>query len=161
MTQRARDRLLDETGWRILDELQRDGRISFAELGRRVHLSTPAVAERVRRMEEAGIITGYRAVVNPAALGLPIRAVIRVRANLQSYERARQTVMTMPEVVEAHHLTGADDLLLTVLVCSVDHLETVLDRLRPFGDHVTSLILSSPVNWRPVAPAAYGEGCGS
>ncbi|HLT21538.1 MAG TPA: Lrp/AsnC family transcriptional regulator [Thermomicrobiales bacterium] len=152
MTAKEQVRLLDAVGRRILEELQRDARLSYAELGRRVHLSTPAVAERVRRMEEAGIITGYHAAVNPAALGLPIRAIIRVRASLRSYDQVRRAVTEFPEVIEAHHLTGADDLLLTVLVCSVDHLESVLDRLRPLGDHVTSLVLSSPVERRPIVP---------
>lgn len=145
-------RLLDDIGLRILDELQRDARLSFAELGRRVHLSTPAVAERVRRMEDAGIITGYHATVNPAALGLAIRAIIRLKANQQNYERVRSAVAEIPEVIDCHHVTGADDLVMTVLVRSVGHLEAVLDRLRPFGDHVTSIVLSSPVSSRPVSP---------
>lgn len=145
-------KLLDEIGLRMLDELQQDARLSFAELGRRVHLSTPAVAERVRRMEEAGIITGYHAAVDPAALGLPIKAIIRLKANQQNYERVRSAVIEIPEVIECHHVTGADDLVMTVLVESVGHLEAVLDRLRPFGDHVTSIVLSGPVGSRPVSP---------
>ncbi|MEZ4521547.1 MAG: Lrp/AsnC family transcriptional regulator [Thermomicrobiales bacterium] len=144
------DHLLDDTGWRILDELQADGRISFAELGRRVHLSTPAVAERVRKMEDAGIIAGYHARIDPAAIGLSIRAVIRVKANRLSYERALAAVVGVPEVVECHHVTGADDLVMTVLVESVGHLEAVLDRLRPCGDHVTSIVLSSPIARRSI-----------
>jgi Lrp/AsnC family leucine-responsive transcriptional regulator len=152
--------LLDEIGLRILDELQRDARLSFAELGRRVHLSTPAVAERVRRMEDAGIITGYHAAVNPAALGLAIWAIIRLKANQQNYERVRSAVVEIPEVIECHHVTGADDLVMSVLVGSVGHLEAVLDRLRPFGDHVTSIVLSSPVARRPISSwrAGYEEG---
>lgn len=145
------DHLLDSIGWRILEELQSDARISFAELGRRVHLSTPAVSERVRKMEDAGIITGYRAQINPAAIGLAIRAVIRIKANRAGYERASATIREVPEVVECHHVTGADDLVTTVLVESVEHLEAVLDRLRPLGDHVTSIVLSSPVEARPVS----------
>lgn len=144
------DRLLDEIGWRILDELQADARLSFAELGRRVHLSTPAVAERVRKMEEAGIITGYHARINPAAVGLEIQAVIRVKANRLSYERVLSSIVDIPEVVECRHVTGADDLILTVLVESVGHLEAVLDRLRPAGDHVTSIVLSTPVAARSI-----------
>ena len=159
MASQEQGRLLDEIGCRIIAELQRDARLSYAELGRRVHLSTPAVAERVRRMEEAGIITGYHAAINPAAVGLPIRAIIRVRANMQSYERVRQSVPDFPEVIEAHHVTGSDDLVLTVLVSSVEHLESILDRLRPFGDHVTSLVLSSPVPRRPITPLARPGGC--
>ncbi|CAN5589190.1 Lrp/AsnC family transcriptional regulator [soil metagenome] len=143
-------RLLDEIGWRILDELQTNARLSFAELGRRVHLSTPAVAERVRKMEEAGIITGYRARIDPAAVGLSIQALIRIKANRLSYERVLSSIIEIPEVVECHHVTGADDLILTVLVESVGHLETVLDRLRPAGDHVTSIVLSTPVPARSI-----------
>lgn len=153
MNDRARDtgRLLDEIGWRMLEELQADARLSFAELGRRVHLSTPAVAERVRRMEEAGIITGYHARIDLAAVGLPIRAIIRVKTNRMSYERARALVAGIPEAIECHHVTGADDLVMQVAVRSVEHLEAILDRLRPIGDHVTSIILSTPFELRAVA----------
>lgn len=140
-----RARLLDEIGWRIVDELQCDGRLSYAEIGRRVGLSTPAAAERVRRMEEAGIITGYRATVDPEAVGLPLRAIVRLRANQMPYERARHLVGSIDEVLECHHVTGGDDLVMTVAVSSVRHLETVLDKIRPIGDHVTSIILSTPV----------------
>ena len=144
-------RLLDEIGWRILDELQADARLSFAELGRRVHLSTPAVAERVRKMEEAGIITGYHARIDLAKVGLPIQAIIRVKANRMSYERARSVVSGVAEAIECHHVTGADDLMVKVAVQSVGHLECVLDALRPIGDHVTSIVLSTPFELRPVS----------
>lgn len=153
-----RNHLLDDIGWRILEELQADARLSFAELGRRVHLSTPAVSERVRRMEEAGIIAGYHARIDPAAVGLAIRAMVRIKANRMSYERVRHAVQDVPEVVECHHLTGADDLLLTVLVRSVEHLEAVLDRMRPYGDHVTSIVLSSPIPRRPIIRELTGDG---
>ena len=143
-------RLLDEIGWRILDELQADARLSFAELGRRVHLSTPAVAERVRKMEDAGIITGYHAHIDLATVGLPIQAVIRVRANRMNYERAKAVVAGIPEALECHHVTGADDLVMKVAVQSVGHLERVLDTLRPIGDHVTSIVLSTPFELWPV-----------
>ena len=146
----GRVHLLDEVGRRILDELQADARLSFAELGRRVHLSTPAVAERVRRMEDAGIITGYHARIDPAAVGLPIRAILRVKANRMSYDRARSVVAGIPEAVECHHVTGADDLVVKVAVQSVEHLEAILDILRPIGDHVTSIILSTPFEMRPL-----------
>lgn len=143
--------LLDDIGWRILAALQADGRVSFAELGRRVHLSTPAVAERVRKMEDAGIIAGYHARIDFAAVGLPIRAIVRVKTNRLSYERAKTLVARTPEAVACHHLTGADDLIIEVAVRSVAHLEDVLDDLRPIGDHVTSIILSTPFEMRPVS----------
>jgi Lrp/AsnC family leucine-responsive transcriptional regulator len=143
--------LLDDIGWRILDELQADGRLSFTELGRRVHLSTPAVAERVRKMEDCGIITGYHARIDLSAVGLPIRAIVRVKTNRLSYERARSVVAEIEEVVACHHVTGADDLVMEVGVRSVAHLEDVLDTLRPIGDHVTSIILSTPFESRPIS----------
>ena len=146
----GRDHLLDDIGWRILDELQADARLSFAELGRRVHLSTPAVAEPVRKMEDAGIITGYHARIDPAAVGLPIRAILRVRTNRMSHDRARSVVAEISEAIECHHVTGADDLVIKVAVQTVEHLEAILDSLRPIGDHVTSIILSTPFEMRPL-----------
>lgn len=156
--QETRAKLLDDIGWRILEELQQDGRLSYAEIGRRVGLSTPAAAERVRRMEEWGIITGYRATVNPEAVGLPLQAIVRLRANQLPYERARDLVGTICEVLECHHVTGGDDLVMAVAVSSVKHLEAVLDRIRPVGDHVTSIVLSTPVPRRGLArPEGAGE----
>lgn len=155
--QEKRARLLDDIGWRILDELQRDGRLSYAEVGRRVGLSTPAAAERVRRMEETGIITGYRATVDPEAVGRPLRAIVRVRANQLPYERARDLVCAIDEVLECHHVTGGDDLVMTVAVSSVKHLEAVLDKIRPIGDHVTSVILSTLV---PLRGLSRSDGAG-
>ncbi len=150
---RETERLLDPIGWRILAELQADGRLSFAELGRRVHLSTPAVAERVRRMEDAGIIAGYHAHVNLAAVGLPIRAIIRVKTNRMSYERALDLAQRHTEVLACHHVTGPDDLVLHVAVQSVGHLETLLDSIRPIGDHMTSIVLSTPFELRAIVAA--------
>ncbi len=151
VTKADNSHLLDDIGWRILDELQADARLSFAELGRRVHLSTPAVAERVRRMEEAGIIAGYHARIDLAAVGLPIQAIIRIKANRMSYEQARTIVSGVSEAIECHHVTGADDLVMKVAVQSVEHLEEVLDSLRLIGDHVTSIILSTPFEMRPIS----------
>lgn len=145
------DKLLDSIGIQILSELQQDARLSYAELGRRVHLSTPAVIERVRRMEETGIITGYHASVNPEKIGLPIQAIIRMRSPERLYEQARIVLVDIPEIVECQHVTGADDFIIRALVSSVGHLEELLDRLRPYGDHTTAVVLSSPVARRPVA----------
>src|ERR1035438_2801021 len=98
---------LDGTGWHILEELQKNGRLSFAELGRRVGLTLPAVAERVRKMEDAGIITGFRAEIDPAKIGLPIVALIRISVG-DVFARVAQAVISMPEVLECHRGTGAD-----------------------------------------------------
>jgi Lrp/AsnC family transcriptional regulator, leucine-responsive regulatory protein len=141
---------LDDTGRRILQELQGDGRISMAELGRRVNLSAPAVAERVQRLEREGVITGYRAVVDPRALGYPVAAVVRVAPASRQLDRIREIARETPEVVECHRITGEDCFFLKVHLRSLDDLEPVLDRFTPYGRTTTSLIHSSPVADRPL-----------
>lgn len=160
MTLRA-PRLLDDTGWRILDELQRDARVSFAELGRRVGLSTPAVAERVRRLEAAGILAGYRAEVDLKSVGLPILAVVRMSAVGDVLARITATVRASPEVLECHRGTGADSFVMKVAVSSVEHLEAFIDRLTPFGTTSTSIVLSTPVPWRAIGPQAARSAAGT
>lgn len=140
------EKLLDAKGWRILQELQIDGRLSFAELGRRVGLSTPAAAERVRNLEAAGIITGYRAVIELDKVGLPILAIVRMSAVGDVLARITSAVRAMPEVLECHRSTGADSFIMKVAVASVEHLEALIDRLTPFGTTATSIVLSSPVS---------------
>ena len=139
---------LDKTGWHILEELQKNGRLSFAELGRRVGLTLPAAAERVRKMEDAGIITGFRAEVDPAKIGLPIAALIRISVVGDVFARLAQAVREMPEVLECHRGTGADSFTLKVAVESVQHLERLIDKLTPFGTTSTSIILSTLVGKR-------------
>lgn len=143
-------KLLDERGWRILKELQQDGRLPFAELGRRVGLSTPAIVERVRNLEAAGVLTGYRAEVDLAKLGLPILAFIRVNVVGDVLGRITALAREMPEVLECHRGTGSDSFTLKVAVASVVHLERVIDRLTPHGTTATSIVLSSPVQGRVV-----------
>ena len=133
--------LMDELGWKLLKALEEDGRLSFAELGRRVGLSTPAVAQRVRRMEDQGIIRGYRAEVNPAALGLPITAFIRMSIVGDVLAPLTERVRRMPEIVECCRGTGEDSFILKVHVVSVEHLKDVIDRLTPYGTTSTSLVL--------------------
>jgi Lrp/AsnC family leucine-responsive transcriptional regulator len=147
---------LDKTGWQILEELQQNGRISFAELGRRVGLTLPAVAERVRKMEDAGIIVGFRAEVDPAKIGLPIAAFIRIGVSGDVFARVAQAVANMPEVLECHRGTGADSFTLKVAVESVQHLERVIDKLTPFGTTSTSIVLSTLVKHRDFARRGVG-----
>jgi Lrp/AsnC family leucine-responsive transcriptional regulator len=151
-------KLLDTKGWELLKELQIDARLSYAELGRRVGLSTPAVAERVRNLEAAGIISGYRAELDLKKLGLPILAMIRISAVGDVLPRITAVVRAMPEVLECHRGTGADSFTMKVAVSSVSHLETLIDRLTPFGPTSTSIVLSSPVEKRlierPAVPPA-------
>ncbi len=145
-------KLLDGTGREILRQLQTEGRISFAELGRRVGLSLPAVAERVRRMEAAGLITGYRAEVDPARLGLPVMAFVRISTPEARYSRLIELARDLPEVLECHHLTGADAFMLKVVAASIPRLEAVLVRLGAYGQTTTSIVLSSPVIGRVLEP---------
>jgi Lrp/AsnC family transcriptional regulator, leucine-responsive regulatory protein len=136
---------LDATNRRIIDALQRDGRIAFAELGRRVGLSAPAVAERVGRLERGGVITGYRAVVDPAAIGYQLAAVVRIRPFARQLHKIPKVAAETPEVVECERITGEDCFLVRLHVRAVDDLELVLDRFTPFGQTTTSLVHSAPV----------------
>ena len=149
-----RARLLDETGLCLLQALQQNARLSYSELGRLVGLSAPAVGERVRRLEEAGVITGYRASVDAAALGLTIIAFIRLSTAGERSGNARLNalVLEMPEVIECHGITGTDSYIFKVAVSSVPHLGRLIDRLSPFGQLNTSIVLSTYVAQRALAP---------
>ncbi len=141
-------KLLDAKGWAILRELQLDARLSFSELGRRVGLSTPAVAERVRNLQSAGVIIGYRAEVDPRKLGLPILAIVRLNVMGDVLPRVTTLVRGLPEILECHRGTGGDSFTIKAAVATVAHLEALIDRLTPFGTTSTSIVLSSPVERR-------------
>jgi Lrp/AsnC family transcriptional regulator, leucine-responsive regulatory protein len=138
-------KLLDDVNLRVLDELVRDGRIPMAELGRRVGLSAPAVAERVQRLERAGVVAGYRAELDPRALGWPVSAVVRIRPAPGQLQRIPEVARETPEVGECHRITGDDCYLIRLHLRSIDDLEDVLDRFTPFGQTTTSIIHSTPV----------------
>ena len=144
------ERLLDETGWHILEALQENARLSFSELGQRVGLSSPAVAERVRRMEDAGIISGYRAEINTAKIGYPITAIMRMHSQGDRCTRLNAQVREIPEVLECYRVTGEDCHFMKVMVSSVEHLESLIDRLSMYGQVTTSIVLSTPVTRRIV-----------
>lgn len=148
------ERPLDELDWRLLAELQADGRASFKELGRRVNLSAPAVAERVRRIEEAGVITGYRAQVDPARAGYPISAFVEMRCSLGRCLLKTGTAEDYPEVVEIHKLSGDHCSMVRVRAASLEHFEGLLERLGTHGELRSSVVLSTQYEGRPVeAPA--------
>ncbi|HET9738150.1 MAG TPA: Lrp/AsnC family transcriptional regulator [Solirubrobacteraceae bacterium] len=140
----------DVTTRRILDELQRDGRLSLAELGRRVGLSPPAVAERVSRLERDGVITGYHARIDPRALGFALGVVIRVRPAPREIAKVAELARETPEVVECHRITGEDCFFMKAHVRDVEHLEEVIDRFVVFGQTTTSIVQSSPVPGRGI-----------
>ena len=143
--------LMDGVGRRLLDELQRNARLSLAELGRRIDLSPTATAERLRQMEEVGILHGYTVEIDREALGLEVLAFIRMSCSGQNYHRLIEYVHTLEEVRECHHLTGGDDFLLKVTTTSMADLEALIEALLPYGNPVTSLVLSSPVEHRKYA----------
>jgi Lrp/AsnC family leucine-responsive transcriptional regulator len=143
--------LLDETNLRLLGELQRDARLSIAELGRRVALSSPAVAERLRRLEGEGVITGYRAVIDPRALGLALGVIIRNRPNPRQLADVAQLARDTPEVVECHRVTGEDCYVITAYVRDVEHLETVIDEFAAYGQTTSAIMQSAPVPRRGLA----------
>ncbi|MGZ3668121.1 MAG: Lrp/AsnC family transcriptional regulator [Ktedonobacterales bacterium] len=142
--------LLDSTNLRLLAELQRDPRLSMSELGRRIGMSAPAVTERVRRLEDIGIIRGYHLDVNPAALGLPITVFIRVRPDPGQLPKIAELAKRIPEVVECHRITGEDCFILKAHIPAIDQLDQLLDRLLLFGTTTTSIVQSSPVLPRPL-----------
>jgi Lrp/AsnC family leucine-responsive transcriptional regulator len=142
--------VLDATDWRILDALQQDGRMSFAELARAVAMSSSAVAERVRRLEESGVITGYRATVSPERVGLAIMAFVRLRYPTGNYRPFHALLDSTPEIIEAHHVTGEDCFVLKVVTRSMRHLEEVTGRICGLGAVTTSVVYSSPLAGRTV-----------
>jgi Lrp/AsnC family leucine-responsive transcriptional regulator len=136
---------LDATDWRILDELQDDARLSHAALARRVHLTPPAVAARIRKLEDLDVIRGYRLELNLPRLGLQMLAFLRVRSEGRSQRPFMEMVRTKPEVLECHHVTGEDCYVVKVAACSMPHLEEVVAELGRYGSTTTSIVFSSPV----------------
>jgi Lrp/AsnC family transcriptional regulator, leucine-responsive regulatory protein len=140
----------DETNLRLLDELQRDARLSLAELGRRVGLTAPAVAERLQRLEQQQVLRGYHADVDPEAVGYPLTAVIRIRPTPRQLHKVAELAKATPEVVECHRITGDDCYLIKAHLRSVSHLEEVIDRFVLYGQTTTSIVQSSPVPTRGI-----------
>lgn len=140
---------LDPVNCRLIEELQADARVSLAELGRRVGLSAPAVAERIARLEECGVIRGYHADVDPRALGYTLGAIIRIRPAPRQIPTVAQLARDTPEVVECHRVTGDDCFLMRVVVRDVEELEELIDRFAFHGPTTTSVMQTSPVPRRP------------
>jgi Lrp/AsnC family transcriptional regulator, leucine-responsive regulatory protein len=145
LTYRPSHELLDEVNLRLLAHLREDPRMSMAALSRRVGMSSPAVTERVRRMEEAGVIVGYRLDIDPKALGLPVAAYIRVRPSPGQLPKIAALAEQIAEVVECHRVTGEDCFIIKVHLPAMDQLDRILDRFLLYGMTTTSIIQSSPV----------------
>ena len=137
--------MMDDIDHKILGELSTDGRVSFAELGRRVSLSSPAVADRIQRLERDGVITGYRAVIDPRALGYQLTAIVRIKPAPGLLPRIPELAEQIPEVAECHRITGEDCFYLTVHLRSIDELSGLLDRFLVYGQTTTSIVNSTPI----------------
>jgi Lrp/AsnC family transcriptional regulator, leucine-responsive regulatory protein len=147
---------LDATDRKIIGELLANGRVSFAELGRRVSLSSPAVTERIQRLERAGLITGYRAEIDPRLLGFSMTAIVRVKPAAGQLQRIPALALEIPEVGECHRITGEDCFYLKIHLRSLDELSDILDRFLTYGETTTSLINASPIPRRD-PPLADGD----
>lgn len=141
---------IDDIDRKVLKELQQDARISYAELGRRVGLTTPAVIERVRKLEDAGVILGYRAEIDTAKVGLPITAFVRMSITGVDYSHIIEVAEQTNEILECHRGTGGDSFIMKVAVSSVEHLQQIIDKLTPYGITTTAIVLSSPVKRRVI-----------
>lgn len=144
----SKDGLLDDVNRRLLAELSSDPRIGMSALARRVNMSAPAVTERVQRLERAGVIKGYRLEVNPAALGLPVTAFARIRPAAGQLSKIAELARSLPQVTECHRITGEDCFLIKVHAPAVEELETLLDQFLVYGQTVTSIVVSTPVQPR-------------
>jgi len=147
---------IDAVGWKLLRLLQENARLSFRQIGEAVGLTAPAVAERVRRMEDAGILKGYYAEVDLAKVGLPVLAFVHLTCNATQSRRIRSAVIDMPEVIECFCVTGSESYILKVAVASVPRLEMLLLDLTNFGEVRTSLVLSSQIARRVVDERSIG-----
>ena len=150
VTIRREEPALDATNVRVLEELQQNARISLAELGRRVGLSAPAVAERIQRLEADGTIAGYRADIDPRALGYTLSVVLRVRPAPRELRKVAELAQRTPEIVECHRITGEDCYFMRAHVRDVGHMEDVIDVFAVYGQTTTSVVQSSPVPVRGV-----------
>jgi Lrp/AsnC family leucine-responsive transcriptional regulator len=150
----SRSAELDDVDWKILAELQADARLSFNELSRRIHLSAPAVAERVRRLEESGVIAGYAARIAADKAGQPMLAFIQLRCKLHRCLLKTTGADDYPEITEVHKLSGEHCTMLKVRAASLVHLEGLIEQLGEHGEMRTHIVLSTPYEDRPITPVA-------
>ena len=141
---------IDPVNERLLEELQADARVSVAELGRRVGLSAPAVAERLQRLESSGVIRGYRAEIDPRALGYTLSAVMRIKPAPRQLPKVAELARSTPQIVECHRVTGEDCFYMELHVRSIEELEQLIDGFLIYGTTTTSIVQSSPVARRPL-----------
>jgi Lrp/AsnC family transcriptional regulator, leucine-responsive regulatory protein len=143
---------LDAIDHKIISELSADGRVSFAELGRRTNLSSPAVTERVKRLEQTGVITGYRAEVDPRALGYQLTAIVRVKPAVRQLTKIAELAAEIPQIEECLRITGEDCFYVKLHLGSIEELPAVLDRFLLYGETTTSIVNATPVPRRDPPP---------
>lgn len=143
---------IDAKSWKILETIQRDGRISLKALAAAAGLSLPATSERLKRLEESGVIRGYQAELAPEALGYGIEAVIGMTTPQPDKSRLIALLGGLPEVLECAHVTGQDSFLLRVIARDIRHLESLIGRINLYGETRTSIVMSHPIPRRPIAP---------
>ena len=143
---------LDAIDHQIVSELSTDGRVSFAELGRRTNLSSPAVTERVKRLEQAGVITGYRAEVDPRALGYQLTAIVRVKPAVRQLAKIAELAAEIPQIEECLRITGEDCFYIKLHLGSIEELPSVLDQFLLYGETTTSIVNATPVARRAPPP---------
>jgi len=153
-----RPRELDSVDWQLLAQLQQDARLSYNELARRVHLSAPSVAERVRRLEAEGVITGYAVQVDRASTGQPVLCYIQLRCRTADCLLRTTTPNEYPELVEVHKLAGEYCSLLKTTTASLHHLEELTERLGQHGDIRTHIVMSTQYEGRPAGPVDFKDG---
>lgn len=136
---------MDKLNWSILAMLQENARFSYVEIGKEIGLSAPAVAERIQKMEEKGLIEAYLTKINLKAVGLPLTAFVSLKIFAGKLEEFLKLVPTLPEIFECHRVTGNECLIMKAALTSPIHLEALINKLMEFGDPTTSTILSSPV----------------
>ncbi len=143
---------MDATDLKIIKILQEDGRISMKELGGRVNLTSPAVSERVKRLEENEIITGYTAIVDPKKLNMHVEAMVHVGMKVSSHGKFKKLANEEPAIIECHHVTGEDCMTVKVICQDTHELEMILDKIQTIGSTKTAIILSSPLKRKPILP---------
>lgn len=150
MSAASREAQLDDVNRRLLAELHADPRLTMSALARRVGMSAPAVTERVQRLEASGVIRGYRLDVDPAALGLPVTAWVRIRPIAGQLPSIAELAASLPTITECHRISGEDCFLIKVHAPAIENLEDVLDKFLVYGQTVTSIVVSTPIPPRPL-----------
>jgi Lrp/AsnC family transcriptional regulator, leucine-responsive regulatory protein len=136
---------MDELDWKVLSLLQHNARMTYTELARQIHLSVPAATERVKRLEDAGIIEGYVANVNAAAAGYAVSALIAITVAQPAKAKFLKLLDTMPQILECHHVTGADSYIIRLVAVSMANLERLIEQINLYGETRTSIVMSTPL----------------